>query len=59
VSHFSELETELEVLRSRCNVDLTEGEADAVWTWVRMVSDSLALYVPSSVAHNILDGAGE
>jgi hypothetical protein len=59
VSHFSELETELEVLRSRRNVDLTEGEADAVWTWVRMVSDSLALYVPSSVAYNILDGAGE
>jgi hypothetical protein len=25
---------------------------DALWTWVRVTSDSLALYVPSLVAHS-------
>jgi hypothetical protein len=29
--HFLELKTELEVLRSRCSVELTEDEVDALW----------------------------
>jgi hypothetical protein len=32
VSHFLELETELEVLGSRRSVGVTEGEADVLWT---------------------------
>jgi hypothetical protein len=31
VSHFPELKTELEVLRSERNVDLTEDDSDALW----------------------------
>jgi hypothetical protein len=47
------------VLGSGCNADLTEDEADALWTQVRMASDSLTSYVPSSVARGPLDGEGE
>jgi hypothetical protein len=32
VSHFPELDADLEVLRSRHNVGLTEGEVDALWS---------------------------
>jgi hypothetical protein len=32
VLHFPEVEVELEVLRSRCSVDLIEDEAGALWT---------------------------
>jgi hypothetical protein len=59
VSHFPELKTDLEVLRSGRSIDLTEDEADALWTWVRVALDLLALYVPFSVAHNPLDDTGE
>jgi hypothetical protein len=33
VSHFSELKSGLELLWSGCNMELTEDEADALWTW--------------------------
>jgi hypothetical protein len=59
VSHFLDPKTELEVLRSGRNVNLTEDEADAIWTRVRVASDSLALYVPSSATHNPPDSVGE
>jgi hypothetical protein len=52
VSHFPGLKTELEVLGSGCNADLTEDEADALWTGVSTSSDSLASYVPSLVLLN-------
>jgi hypothetical protein len=42
MSHFLELKSELQLLGSGCNVDLTEDQADALWTRVRMASDSLA-----------------
>jgi hypothetical protein len=58
VSHFPELKTELEVLRSRRNTDLTEDEADALWIRVRWASDSLVSHVPSSVARNPPDDVG-
>jgi hypothetical protein len=32
LSHFLELGAELELLGSRCNVDLTEDHVDALWT---------------------------
>jgi hypothetical protein len=59
VSHFLELKTELEVLGSGRNVDLTEDEVDALWTRVCMALDLLALYVPSSVARNPPNGVKE
>jgi hypothetical protein len=58
VSHFLELKSELEFLRSRCNADLTEDEVDALQTWVCVASDSLLSYVPSLVAHGPPDGTG-
>jgi hypothetical protein len=57
--HFSELKFELELLGSGHNVDLTEDQANALWTRVRAASNSLASHVPPSVACNPLDGAGE
>jgi hypothetical protein len=59
VSHLPELKTELDVLGLRHNVDQTEDEVDALWTRVRVASDSLASYVPSLVVCNPPDGAGE
>jgi hypothetical protein len=59
VLHFPELKPELELLESECNADLTEDEADALWTRVCKTSDSLASYVPSSVAHDPPDSEGE
>jgi hypothetical protein len=47
------------VLGSGHSVGFMEDEADALWTRVRVASDSLALHVSSSVARNPLDGAGE
>jgi hypothetical protein len=47
VLHFLELKPEL------------EDEADALWTWVHAASDSLALYVASSVARGPPDGTRE
>jgi hypothetical protein len=58
VSHFLELKNELEVLGLGRNMDLTDKEADGLWTRVRVASDSLASYVPSSVSHNPPDVAG-
>jgi hypothetical protein len=57
--HFLELKSELDLLGSRCNANLIEDEVDALWTRARVASDSLASYVPSSVARGPPDGAGE
>jgi hypothetical protein len=51
-SHFLELDADIVVLRFRRNEGLTEDEVDALWSWVRVVADSLVSHVPSSVAHN-------
>jgi hypothetical protein len=59
VSHFPELKSELELLRSRHNADLIEDKANALWTRVHVPSDSLASYIPSSVSHGPPDGTGE
>jgi hypothetical protein len=58
VSQFSELDADLEVLGSRRNVGLTEGEVDALWSRVRAARDSLASHVHSLVACNPPDKAG-
>jgi hypothetical protein len=59
MSHFLELKTELELLGSGQNVDLDEGQADALWPLVSVASDSLALLVPSSMARDPPDDVGE
>jgi hypothetical protein len=59
VSHFLELKTLLEVLRPARNAYLKEDDEDALWTQVRATLDSLALYVPFSVARNPPNGARE
>jgi hypothetical protein len=59
LSHFLELEAELELLRSERNVGLTEDWVDALWILARLASDLLASHILPSVAHDPLDGAGE
>jgi hypothetical protein len=59
VSHFPELDTDLEVLGSRCSMGLTSDEVDALWSHVRAATDSLTSHIPSSVARNPPDDAGE
>jgi hypothetical protein len=51
LSHFLELETEIELLGSGHNVDLTEGRLDALWAQTRRASKSLLSSVLSSVTH--------
>jgi hypothetical protein len=59
MSHFLELKTKMEVLKSGRSVDLTEDEAHALWIGVRVASFLLVSHVPSSVARNPPDGMGE
>jgi hypothetical protein len=58
LSHFPELEPELELLGSGYNVDLTEGQVEAFWAWTCQASESLSPWVPPSAARNPPDGAG-
>jgi hypothetical protein len=59
LSHFSELKSELELLRSRHNANQTDDQADALWTWVHAASDLLASHVPPSVTCSPPDNVGE
>jgi hypothetical protein len=47
---FLELKSELELLGSERNADLTNDQVDAFWPLLSVASDSLALLVPSSFA---------
>jgi hypothetical protein len=58
LSHFPELETELELLGSTCNAVLMEDRVDALWILACLTSDSLALYVLPSVPNSPPDGIG-
>jgi hypothetical protein len=58
-SHFLELKSELELLGSERNADLIEDQANALWPLVDVASNSLASLIPSLVAHNPPNGAGE
>jgi hypothetical protein len=49
LSHFPELKSML---------DLTEDQVDALWSWVRIASDSLASHVPPSVTRALLTTPG-
>jgi hypothetical protein len=55
VSHFLKREVELELLQSGHNADL----GDALWTWMRQASESLAAFIPLSVARGPHDDMGE
>jgi hypothetical protein len=57
--HFSELETELELLGSGRNAVLMEDQVDSLWIQACLASDLLALHVLPVVARNPLDGVGE
>jgi hypothetical protein len=59
LSHFLKLDTELELLESGCNADLTENKVDALWTCVHMASDSLVSHVFPSGARSPPDDARE
>jgi hypothetical protein len=59
VLHFPKLDTDLEVLESRCSAGLMEDEADALYSRVCTTSDSLASHIPSSVGRNPPDSMGE
>jgi hypothetical protein len=59
LSHFLELEAELELLGSGRNTVLPEDQVDALWILVRPASDSQASHVLPSVARSPPDGVGE
>jgi hypothetical protein len=59
LSPFLELKSKLELLGSGRNANLIEDQADALWPLVDVNLDSLASLVPSLVACDPPDGAGE
>jgi hypothetical protein len=59
MSHFPKMDSELELLGSRYNADLTKDEMEAFWTRTRWASESLSSRVPSSTARSPPDGDGE
>jgi hypothetical protein len=59
VLHFPELDADLEVLGSERSVGLIDNEVDALWSHMRVAVDSLSSHVPSAVAHNPPNSAGE
>jgi hypothetical protein len=59
LSHFPELESELELLGSERDADLRNDQADALWPLVSASSNSLASLIPSSFAHDPPDDTEE
>jgi hypothetical protein len=59
LSHFLELELELDLLGSGYNANLTKDEMEVFWTQTRRASESLSSRVPPSVAHGPPDGVRE
>jgi hypothetical protein len=59
VLHFPELDADLEVLGSKHSVELIDNEVDALWSHMCVAADSLSSHVPSAVACNPPNGAGE
>jgi hypothetical protein len=57
--HFPELESELELLGSGRNTDLTKDQVDALWTQTRQASESLASFSPPSGTRGSPNGTGE
>jgi hypothetical protein len=59
LSQFLELKSDLELLRSGCNAVMTEDQADALWTWVCLASDSLVSHISPLITCNPPNDAGE
>jgi hypothetical protein len=59
LSHFPELEPELELLGSGYNADKMEGQLDAFWAWTRWALESLSSRVPPSTTHSPPDDTRE
>jgi hypothetical protein len=59
LSHFPQLKSELELLGSGRNATLIDNQADALWPLVSVASDSLTSLVPSSIARDPPNDAGE
>jgi hypothetical protein len=59
VSHFLELDADLEVLGFGGSVGLIDDEVDAIWSRVGAATDSLTSHISSSAADNPPDGAGD
>jgi hypothetical protein len=57
LSHLTELKSELELLGSGRDADLSDNQVDTLWPLVSMASDSLASDVPSSFARDPPDDA--
>jgi hypothetical protein len=55
--HFAELKSELQLLRSRQDADLSDDQADSLWPLVSVASDSLVSLVPSSFALDLPNDA--
>jgi hypothetical protein len=59
LSHFLELEVELDLLGFGYNADLSCDEMETLWTWTHRASESLSPWVPPSAARSPPDDAGE
>jgi hypothetical protein len=59
LSHYKELDANLDVLGSRCNTGLKEDEVDTLWPRVCVAADSLTSHVYSLVARNPPNSTGE
>jgi hypothetical protein len=59
LSHFPELEVELELLEHDYNADLMSGEMEALCTQTRRAKESLSSRVNPSAARSPPDVAGE
>jgi hypothetical protein len=59
LSHFPELEDELELLGSGPDAVLMKDRVDALWILARLALDLLASYILHSVTHSPPDGLGE
>jgi hypothetical protein len=58
LSYLLELGTELELLQSGCNTDLTEDQVDDLWAQACSASDLLASYIPLSATAALLMAQG-
>jgi hypothetical protein len=58
LSYLLELGTEMGLLRSGCNTDLTEDQVDDIWAQACSSSNLLASYIPLSAAAAFLMAQG-
>jgi hypothetical protein len=59
MSHFPELEVELDLFGSGHKADPMEDQVEALWTQTHQALESLVALIPPSVGHGSLDDMGE